>query len=300
VSEAIRISITPPAHRRMALEWLFPAAADAAQPAAVRAEIERLADAETCDLISADRGGVLCAAIGVELQPGRTAQLIQPRVGTDEATTITLLRAAVEQAWRRGATLVQTLLETDASDDARRLQEAGFRHIADLLYLVSMQESFPESRPAVPVALRAFEEHERPALAELIERTYDGTRDCPQLNGVRTAEDVVAGYQAVGQFSPERWLIASEGGRDIGCLLLADHTAYGQWELVYLGLAPEARGRGLGFALTRHAQWLVREAGREKLVLAVDADNAPALRLYAQAGFSSWDRRSVFVALRRS
>jgi ribosomal protein S18 acetylase RimI-like enzyme len=69
-------------------------------------------------------------------------------------------------------------------------------------------------------------------------------------------------------------------------------------ELVYLGVIAQARGRGLGYALTRYAQWMTRQAGRGKLVLAVDADNAKALRLYAEAGFQSWDRRSVLVAFR--
>ena len=38
-----------------------------------------------------------------------------------------------------------------------------------------------------------------------------------------------------------------------------------------------------------------RQAERKRLVLAVDAANEPALRMYAAAGFQAWDRRSVFV-----
>jgi ribosomal protein S18 acetylase RimI-like enzyme len=148
------------------------------------------------------------------------------------------------------------------------------------------------------VTLQAFDPGQKSRLAELIERTYEGTQDCPVLNGVRTTDDVVAGYRAVGEFRPENWLIASDRERDVACLLLADHPAFDQLELVYLGVIPQARGSGLGYVLTRHAQWMARQAGRGKLVLAVDADNAPALRLYAQAGFQSWDRRSVLVALR--
>ena len=34
---------------------------------------------------------------------------------------------------------------------------------------------------------------------------------------------------------------------------------------------------------------------RQRLVLAVDAANEPALRTYAAAGFQAWDRRSVFI-----
>ena len=35
-------------------------------------------------------------------------------------------------------------------------------------------------------------------------------------------------------------------GRDVGVLLLADHPRARHWELMYMGLVPEARGTGLG------------------------------------------------------
>ncbi len=83
--------------------------------------------------------------------------------------------------------------------------------------------------------------------------------------------------------------------RDIGCLLLADHPESNQWELVYMGLVPEARGRGWGAKIARHAQWEAQRAGRERLVLAVDAANRPAVAMYQQAGLFAWDRRVVLL-----
>jgi ribosomal protein S18 acetylase RimI-like enzyme len=62
-----------------------------------------------------------------------------------------------------------------------------------------------------------------------------------------------------------------------------------------MGVVPEARGQGLGISIVRHAQYLARAAGRERLVLAVDAANEPAIAVYAAAGFVCWDRRSVFL-----
>jgi ribosomal protein S18 acetylase RimI-like enzyme len=64
-----------------------------------------------------------------------------------------------------------------------------------------------------------------------------------------------------------------------------------------MGLTPAARGRGWGHELTRHAFSLAQAAGRRQLVLAVDANNAPALKTYAAAGFAAWDRRSVFLRM---
>jgi hypothetical protein len=42
---------------------------------------------------------------------------------------------------------------------------------------------------------------------------------------------------------------------------------------------------------------MARRGGAERLVLAVDAGNEPALRGYAAAGFVAWDRRGVFLKL---
>ena len=98
-----------------------------------------------------------------------------------------------------------------------------------------------------------------------------------------------------GAFAPDQWLIVRHQGRDVGCLLLADHPEPGNRELVYMGLVPAVRGHGWGSHITQHAQWLARQAGRPRLVLAVDAANGPAIRVYESLGFRAWDRKSVYL-----
>jgi GNAT superfamily N-acetyltransferase len=112
---------------------------------------------------------------------------------------------------------------------------------------------------------------------------------------VQDCGDVLAGYRATSSFDPSRWFVARHSGQDVGCLLLADIADANQWLLVYMGLLPAARGRGLGIEMVRHAQWLCGQAGRARMVLAVDAENAPAVEIYAAAGFVAWDRRSVWL-----
>jgi ribosomal protein S18 acetylase RimI-like enzyme len=131
----------------------------------------------------------------------------------------------------------------------------------------------------------------------VLERTYEGTLDCPRLNGVRAAEDVLATYRSAGCFDPATWFLVRSQGKDIGCLLLTDYPQDEQWELTYVGLLKSVRGRGLGRQLVRHAQWLSQQAGRRRLVLSVDAANAPAIGLYASEGFVAWDRRAVYLRL---
>ncbi|MGD0899924.1 MAG: GNAT family N-acetyltransferase [Thermoguttaceae bacterium] len=135
-------------------------------------------------------------------------------------------------------------------------------------------------------------EHGR--LSSIVEATYAETLDCPALDGIRNVEDVLAGYRLTGVFDPRRWLIVRRKGMDVGCLILADFPVQDTWELVYMGVVREARGRGWGRQIARRAQWMAGLSGRLRLVLAVDARNTPALKMYAAAGFQEWDQRSVY------
>ena len=182
-------------------------------------------------------------------------------------------------------------------EDGTVLSAEGFEPLADLLYLVSPDERFPPSRPAGRLEFESYSPASHGRMARVIEATYEETLDCPRLNGVREIDDVMVGYRATGVFAPARWLLVRHQGEDVGCLLLADHPQQENWELVYMGLVPSARGNGWGNEITQYAQWLTRQAGRPRLVLAVDATNAPAIRVYSSLGFHPWDRRSVYLKI---
>jgi ribosomal protein S18 acetylase RimI-like enzyme len=176
------------------------------------------------------------------------------------------------------------------------LESAGFSHLAELYYLTCEAARFATGRlPEHKLQFIPYDERGRARLGKLIEQTYVGTLDCPALNGARGMDDVITGYQATGVFRPEMWQVVRHDSEDVGVLLLADHPSARHWELVYMGLVPEARGRGWGRQITQHAQTLARLANVERIVLAVDAANSPALSMYRAAGFEMWDRRHVYV-----
>src|SRR4029453_18056559 len=108
-----------------------------------------------------------------------------------------------------------------------------------------------------------------------IAETYRHSLDCPALNGLRDMEDVLAGHKASGEFFPDLWFLCRErgaAGADIapeprGVLLLSPMAQGDAVELVYLGLTPAGRGRGLGEWLMRHALASVAAAGRRRLSL---------------------------------
>jgi ribosomal protein S18 acetylase RimI-like enzyme len=82
----------------------------------------------------------------------------------------------------------------------------------------------------------------------------------------------------------------------VGALLLSPSPQTDSVEVIYLGIAAESRGRGLGRALLAHGLGLVTDRPERMMALAVDARNTPATALYARTGFRTLRRREAFVA----
>jgi GNAT superfamily N-acetyltransferase len=132
----------------------------------------------------------------------------------------------------------------------------------------------------------------------VLQATYAGSLDMPELEGVRTLDDIIEGHRAAGRFAAERWWLGRIHGKlDIAAILLmAEVSGRDAWEVIYLGLTPAARGRGLGRSVIQQALELARSHVRW-IELAVDLRNTPALRLYEAAGFVARDRRTVHLAI---
>jgi mycothiol synthase len=248
-------------------------------------------------LWEARRGGRLVGAIAGQLQAGRVGALWPPRLVAREplATAQQLLNAACDRLAARGAAIAHVILERASRGDAMLLRACDFRPMATLLYLMCSEGDMPTERPAGPLEFEPFDPNQRDRLAQLVEATYADTLDCPMLNGLRNMEDTLTGYESAGVFDSRRWLIVRHQQREVGCLLLTDHPQHDNWELVYMGLLPSARGNRWGQAVVRHAQWLTRQAGRQRLVLAVDAANHPAVTMYTDVGFRTFGRRRVYL-----
>jgi ribosomal protein S18 acetylase RimI-like enzyme len=132
----------------------------------------------------------------------------------------------------------------------------------------------------------------------LLQATYASSLDMPELEGARSLDDIIEGHRAAGRFMPANWQVGQVAGHpEIAVvLLLSDVPDRDVWEVVYLGLTPAARGRGLGRAAIARALEL---AGQHvsRLELAVDTRNRPATRLYESTGFTPFDRRSVHLVV---
>jgi len=288
--------------RQAALAFLFsrlPHGERETQLAATLGAVQR-GELPLDDLLVAEGDGNLVGVLFTVRQPGRTAFVWPPVVSsrTDHrAVTDLLLRTASARLDEQGVLFSQAVLElndTDARDDFTR---NGFPHAADLLFLRHDLCSISASHQECPPHVCTYNDSLHDRFARVIEQTYVGTLDCPVLGGVRTGKEALAAHQAAGTFSPSRWLLYRDGETDVGVLLVADWRENDAWEILYFGVIPAARGRGLGCHIVQDALAGAKSAGRSHLLLTVDAANGPALAIYDTLGFTENASRAVHLRI---
>jgi mycothiol synthase len=243
--------------------------------------------------VLAARGGEILGACRMVPAAGRCAAVLAPRLLLwDEPLAARLIRAAAALAHTRDAArLIQVLTESAGGGPlGSAIAEAGFERLAVLAYLrrdvrpLENQTPLPPDLEWVNYGLLRHR-----LFAETIARTYEASLDCPGLAGLRTMDETLVTHKRTGAFSPRWWHVATREGSPVGVVLLNNRK--GRGEITYLGVVPEARGHGVGRALVERAIQDTAEMGLPLVGLAVDTSNAPAVRLYAAAGFREIRRR---------
>lgn len=74
-----------------------------------------------------------------------------------------------------------------------------------------------------------------------------------------------------------------------------ENLAAGHWYVFFIAAMPEARGRGYGTALLRHAEEQALALGCPGLAIIVSASNPGAARLYDRMGFRETARRRLDI-----
>jgi ribosomal protein S18 acetylase RimI-like enzyme len=186
-----------------------------------------------------------------------------------------------------GAKLIQALLTPAELHRAPSLIRNGFQSLGTTHTLEHTLEDIPGLETRSNYTYRTFSQASRDEFLQAIEASYEGSQDFPELDRLRAMEDVLTGYQAVGQFTPEHWKLIFQDGGELGAVLLVNPAdSPREFELVYLGVLPAFRGRGLGTQLTHDLLTRLAQLGLPgKVRLGVDARNQPALRMYDRLGF---------------
>ena len=253
---------------------------------------------EPCAAVYQD-GELVSACVALE-PPGAAALVFAPIHGqgaTDDLATVIALRAIQESAWARSVRLLEILVDPDALTSASTLLASGFRRLTRLLYLVR-----GDSGPCMTVdeleghSWVSYSPASEPLFRAALEATYVQSLDCPELTGLRSTSDVLAGHRATGIFDPSRWWVVKRGDAPAGVLLLNGIVGQPALEIVYLGVAQASRGTRVADALLSRAVAEMRRANARQLALAVDERNGPARRMYARWGFVQAAGRDAWIA----
>lgn len=268
-------------------------------------QVREALDAERCGQLSLD--GLHAAwdearrPLGAMLaisQPDATAFVWPPVVSAKvdpRPVTEGLLRTVGDWLDSSGVRFAQCLLEVSQSSEAEVLERNGFPCFARLRFLL---RSFRQPLPLI--FRKSWQRHpfcakNEQRFVDVLERTYEQTLDCPALNGARSAQECLHGHRQGATFDPDLWTLFELDGRDVGLILLTAHARGREWELQYMGVAPDARGQGLGRAMLNEALHAARDAGADSLRLAVDDKNLFANALYEELGFTESARRQVHI-----
>lgn len=296
-----------PHHEQLDVRQIGPDAADyhAALHLALRVQpshsgrpspsvVELLTNAEThsipLDLVFGTYIGnrLVASAVAAEL-PGAAALVFFSGDSSDRLrfdAGVSALRAARAAAFQRTIRLLQSLvpLETEGADET--LIEAGFYKITRLLYLTrSGNDPGPSDRAARDLGWVGYAAETEPLFRRALDLSYVESLDCPELTGLRSTADVLAGHRASGIFEPALWWVATRDGRPVGVSLLNRVAGHASLEIIYLGVAHDARGTGVADAMLDRIVRTCRSSNVRRLILAVDSRNTPALGMYNRWSF---------------
>ncbi|MEM9065224.1 MAG: GNAT family N-acetyltransferase [Planctomycetota bacterium] len=249
--------------------------------------------------------------------PGRTASVFvsgpghAPRCGQPE-TQARERAESLECCWESVSTepgtpikLLQALPTSDEQWFAEALDRASFTRVGELAYM--KREMGPRERPNEESPLgelppgvtcrsaRALGAGADAAVVRALDASYVGTLDCPKLCGLRETSDVLESHKRSGVCDLSAWHILLEDDTPKGCMLLNRVPEQDAVELVYIGLGPSLRGRGIAGLLLNEAVRHTLRVGAARLTCAVDRANSPALRLYASRRFEPFASRLAFV-----
>lgn len=193
-----------------------------------------------------------------------------------------------------GAWIGQCLLEAERQCARNRLVRNGFEFVTNLVF---MKRNLSDLRPAALKALDAIEfveQENRLQFISVLERTFSMTLDCPELKELRTATDMLSGFEAARPVGRTHWRLYQSGSEMLGVVFINERPEEDAWEIIYMGVVPEARGQKLGRAMLLASLDDLRDCGSDTVFLAVDHRNHYAIDAYDEIGFTEIGRRGIF------
>lgn len=235
------------------------------------------------------KGGQIVAATYFLSLPGRVATLGGTRAEAgSERMAASQVDSLSQQLLEIPGTQIQAVSRAD--DAATKLilgvsQLGWLTQVAHIYKEINNKQLGSAAEGEREITFRPASDFSLKRVRALLAETFVGTQDCPELNGIRSEQDVMLGFldgqhlRCLG-----RWEVVELEGDSIGVLLLND-AGSSATELSYVGIIPSARRKGLGVLLVDRAIRSTQIAGDSLLAAAVDQRNLPALRVYDKQRF---------------
>ena len=232
---------------------------------------------------------------------GPSGELVIHPAHRGQGLGLLLARALVAEAGQRPLRL---WAHGDLPAAARLAAAAGFERVRALWQMRrSLQSRLDRPELADGVTIRTFVVgQDEDEWTELNSRAFAGHPE----QGAWTREDLDL-REREPWFDADGFFLAERGGKLIGFHWTKIHEARDHQaqdhqaqdhetrahepigEVYVVGVAPEARGTGLGRALTLVGLRYLRSRGLFQVMLYVDESNTAAIGLYESLGFTHWD-----------
>ncbi len=179
--------------------------------------------------------------------------------------------AAPSHAWSHG----------DHPGAARLAADAGWRRTRDL-WVMRRPTATPLPGLAVPdgIEVRGYLDSDAD---ELLAVNAAAFAHHPEQGGMDAAE--LAERMSEPWFDPAGLLVAADDSGLLGFHWTKQHDAT-TGEVYVVAIGPRAQGRGLGRVLTLAGLHHLASLGVDEVLLYVESDNEPAVRLYGSSGFT--------------
>jgi len=304
MTDMLRIEPVKPSQRHRALGFIA-AGAPLDRPGKARAEaLTRAVESSNVKATRvwwARKWRRCLAAAAVLESSGRAGTLMFSPLwapGVDAEVLVSVIRAVSRDALAGGLALIQTIHHSSSEPEIDAVHAAGYHHLADMSYLRLRLPSSPPTWDDANLTWYDYDQLSQEELGRLIEATYEGTQDCPELCGTREIGDVIASHKNTGVFCPQTWWTVKRDGEPAGCILVNESRDRRDAQVVYIGVVPTCRRAGIGRAMLRRAQAASIQKGLKAMTLAADTMNDRAMGLYRSEGFAETDRKAAYVMLR--
>lgn len=220
-----------------------------------------------------------------------------------QSLTVDLIRGQIEQLRQHmPGGHIQAAIELADESTQSLIESSGLSKLAEVDQLWLNLDGWPLSESSGhretlrSLACQHASVLSRWRFQQLLSQTFEGTLDCPELNGIRSARDVLESFLSGRRLREcQYWSTLWQANELVGCLMLQAHN-HNLIELAYMGLIPSARGRGLGVQILEFATKQARDLQASMIVVAADSRNVPAQNLYRKFGFQFHRRLRVYWA----